>query len=207
MEFSGNAAQHSDRLHSLLATIPGLKIITPATSQDVYSMLRSAIQDDSPVICITNRTLFWREEEVNKLLKIPIGISNKVKDGTDLTVVVISSCLKMVEEILPEVERLGVSVELIDIRTVKPLDYIPILESVEKTGRVLICDIASKTGSTASEIASVIQEKKFLYLKESVHLITAEDSPVPFARVLENEVLVTKEKILKKIISIVNGGR
>lgn len=204
MELSGNAAQHSDRLHSLFSAIPGLKVICPSTPQDMYSMLRGAIQDDNPVICFASRNLFYQEEEIDRSIIITPGISKKVEEGSDLTVITVSSCLQMVRDISPELKENGISVEIIDVRTVKPLDYSLIFKSVEKTGKVIICDTASRTGSTASEIASRIQQEKFSYLSEAIQLVTAEDVPGPFIRTHENEVYVTKEKILNKINQIMN---
>ncbi len=204
MEHSGNAAQHSDRLHSLFSAIPGLKVICPSTPQDMYSMLRGAIQDNNPVICFTSRNLFMQEEEVDKSIITAPGISKKIENGSDLTIITVSSCLQMVRDILPELKTKSISVEIIDVRTVKPLDYSLIFKSVEKTGKVIICDTASRTGSTASEIASIIQQEKFSYLSEAIQLVTAEDVPAPFIRTHENEVFVTKEKILNKIDQMIN---
>ena len=134
---SGNAAQHSDRLHSLFMTIPGLKVICPATPQDMYSLLRAAIEDNNPVICFADRTLFWQEDEVLLEKKVSIGSANRIFKGDDLTIVTVSSCLAMVKEIIPVMEQKGISIELIDVRTVVPLDYKTIQKSVKKQGKYL----------------------------------------------------------------------
>lgn len=202
MQGNGNAAQHSDRLHSLFMTIPGLKIISPATPQDMYSMLRGAIRDDNPVICFADRTLFWRKDEVDTSEIVAPGISQKVKSGEDLTIITISSCLQMVKDILPDIEKSGITVEIIDVRSVKPLDYSLIFDSVKKTGKVIICDTANRTGSVASEIAAVLQEQLFDFLKSPIKIVACEDIPIPFARILEQQVLITKEKILSQINSM-----
>lgn len=198
---TGNAAQHSDRLHSLFMCIPGLKIICPASPQDMYSMLREAIQDNNPVLCFADRSLFWKEEEVNTEPTKTIGHANVVKEGKDLTIVTVSGCLQMVKDISPDLERKGISAEIIDIRSVVPLDFDTIKNSVKKTGRVIICDTANRTGSTASEIASLLAQYAFNLLKEPIQIAACEDVPVPFAKVLEKEIIVTKEKILNKIIT------
>lgn len=196
---NGNAAQHSDRVHSLFQNIPGLKIICPATPQDMYSMMRGSIRDCSPVLCISDRSLFWTEENVEYQIQKLMYTSNIVKEGNDVSVITISSCLKMIKEILPILEKLNISVEIIDVRSIVPLDFQTILESVNKTGRVIICDTANKTGSVASEIAARISQDAFYFLKEPVQIVACEDVPIPFAKELEKEVLVTKEKILDRI--------
>lgn len=198
---SGNAAQHSDRLHSLFMNIPGLKIICPATPQDMYSMLKEAIEDNNPVMCFADRMLFWKEEEVSVEKKVNIGSAHIVTKGDNLTIVTVSSCLQMVKEILPDLNDCGISVEIIDIRSVVPLDFETIKKSVDKTGRVIICDTANRTGSVASEIASLLAQYDFYSLKEPIQIVACENVPVPFARILEQEILVTKEKILSSIIT------
>lgn len=196
---SGNAAQHSDRLHSMLMCIPGLKIICPSTPQDMYSMLREAIEDVNPVICFADRSLFWKEDEVIFEQRGSIGLANKIKEGNDLTIITVSGCLQMVKDIMPEIEDKGLSVEIIDVRSVVPLDYQTISDSIRKTGKVIICDTANRTGSLASEIASLIVQNDFYSLRAPIKIVACEDVPVPFSRNLEKKILVTKEKILKTI--------
>lgn len=196
---SGSAAQHSDRLHSLFSGISGLKIIAPATPQDMYSMFREAIQDKSPVLCFADRKLTWTRENVDFNLKVPVGKCKLVKEGSDLTIVSVSSCLKMLKDNLYEIEKNGISAEIIDLRTVAPLDFETIKKSVEKTGRVLICDTSNKSGSIANEIASLISQNCLNSLKQPVEIVAAENIPVPFVKVMEDEILVTAGKILNRI--------
>lgn len=204
MSGSGNAAQHSDRVHSLFQNVAGLKVICPATPQDMYSMLREAIRDNSPVLCLADRSLFWIEDEIQLKIGKSISGSKKVTTGKDVSVITVSSCLHMVKEILPDLEKANISAEVIDIRSVVPLDFGIILESVKKTGRVIICDTANRTGSVASEIAARLAQSAFYSLKEPIQIVASEDVPVPFAKILENEVLVTKEKILSRITTAFN---
>lgn len=206
MSGSGNAAQHSDRLHALFMGIPGLKVICPASPQDMYTMLREAIQDNNPVLCFTDRSLFWREEEVSTAPARLMGHANVVREGTDLTVVTVSGCLQMVKDLLPELLDRGVSPEVIDIRSVVPLDFEAVRRSVEKTGKVVICDTANRTGSVASEIAARLSQYALSALKAPVRIAACEDVPLPFARVLETEILVTKEKILREIEQLLQYG-
>lgn len=199
MSGSGNAAQHSDRLHALFMGIPGLKVICPASSQDMYAMLREAIRDDNPVLCFADRSLFWRKGEVSTVSEQLIGQANMICEGTDLTIVTVSGCLQMVRDILPELLGQGISPEVIDIRSIVPLDFETIRHSVEKTGKVVLCDTANRSGSVASEIAARLSQYALSALKAPVRIVACEDVPLPFARVLETEILVTKEKILHEI--------
>lgn len=197
---SGNAAQHSDRLHSLFMNIPGLKIICPANVQDMYLMLKEAIEDDNPVLCFTDRSLFWLEDDISNVSQKKFGEANVVVEGKDLTIVTVSGCLHMVEEILPSLIVNGISAEVIDIRTVVPLDFNTIKKSVEKTGKVIICDTANRTGSVASEIAALLAQYALTSLKAPIQIVACEDVPVPFTKTLEQQIIVTKEKIYKAIM-------
>lgn len=198
MNIGGNAAQHSDRLHSLFMNVPGLKIICPSTPQDMYSMLRSAIEDDNPVLCFADRSLFWQEANVDIGENISIGTANVIKKGKDITVVSISGCYKFVDEINRETTD-TISMEWIDVRSVVPLDFDTIKKSVIKTGKIVICDTANRTGSLAGHIASLISQEAFEYLKAPIGFATGLDVPVPYAKNLEGQVLVSKKKILDEI--------
>jgi pyruvate/2-oxoglutarate/acetoin dehydrogenase E1 component len=201
---ASNAAQHSDRPHPLFMNLPGLKVIAPATPQDAYSLLRSAIRDNNPVIYFTDRTLFYSKQEVDFDLEIEIGKAAVMKEGSDITIVSISGCTKHAMDIQPELERMNISAEVIDVRTLMPLDKQTILESVRKTGRVVIADTANKTCSAASEIASIIAEEAFYSLRAPIGIVAHEDVPVPFAKNLELHLLPTKEKLLQKVTATVN---
>ena len=202
MSAGGNAAQHSDRLHSLFMNIPGLKIICPSTPQDMYSLLRSAVMDSDPVLCFADRSLFWLEEDVDVNKTIPLGRAGVVREGNDITVVSISGCYRHVMEICNE--EPDISMDVIDVRSVVPLDMETILSSLRKTGRIVICDTANRTGSLAGHIASVIAERNFDLLHAPIGIVACEDVPVPYAKPLEQAVLVSKSKIQKKINEILN---
>lgn len=206
MSRGGNAAQHSDRIHSLFMNIPGLKIICPATPQDMYSMLREAIKDNNPVLCFADRSLFWMDGDVDIEEKVELGKARIVKEGSDLTIVTISGCLRMINDILPDIEALGVSADIVDVRSVVPLDFNAIKESVKKTGRVVICDTANRTGSLAGHISSLIAQDAFVYLKAPVRIAACDDIPIPYAKELEAAVLVSKEKIKEEIEFVLNYG-
>ncbi len=198
----GNAAQHSDRPHSMFMNVPGLKIVMPTNSQDAYSLLRASIADKNPVLYFSDRSLFYGETEVDENYKIELGKAAVLKEGTDITIITISGCAKMAMEILPELNNHNISAEIIDVRSLVPLDKNTIEKSVQKTGRVVVADTANKSCSTASEISSILAEDLFYALKAPVGIVAFDDVPVPFARNLEMQIMPTKEKILNKVLKI-----
>ena len=154
-------------------------------------------------MCIADRLLFWQEAEVDFNQVIKLGTTNIVHEGNDLTVVSVSGCFKYVEEIWME-NKNNISMEVLDVRTVVPLDYATILDSVKKTGKLVICDTANRTGSLAGHIASIVAEQGFQYLKAPIGIAACHDIPVPYARKLEENILISKEKILSTIDRTIN---
>lgn len=203
MSGGGNAAQHSDRVHSLFMNVPGLKIICPSTPQSMYSLLRTAIADDNPVLCFADRSLFWMEGEVSFDKRIPLGQANVVHEGNELTLVSISGCYKIAEEIYSEINN-KISIEMIDVCSVVPLDFETIKKSLQKTGRIVICDTANRTGSLAGHIASLVAQDAFDFLHAPIGIATCLDAPVPYAKCLEQEVLISKSRILSEIYRVIN---
>jgi len=182
----GAAAHHSDRPWGLFAQIPGVKIIVPATPYDVKGLLKSAIRDPNPVYCFDDYTLFGRQGDVPEHdYTVPIGVADIKRVGSDVTVVAIAGA---VHHSLAAAELLAserISMEVIDVRTVAPLDRSTILQSARKTGRIVAVDPAPGTCSLASEVAATIAEHAFDCLKAPVIRLTAPDIPVPFSPVLE----------------------
>ena len=158
---STSAAQHSDRPHSIFMNVPGLKVVAPACPQDAYSLLRSAIVDKNPVIYFADRTLFHAKADLDTNCKIEIGQAAVLSEGSDITIVTISGCTKMALDILPDLKNKNISAEIIDVRSLVPLDKNTIKKSVQKTGRVVIADTSNKTCSAASEISSILAEDLF----------------------------------------------
>lgn len=197
-----NAAQHSDRPHSMFMNVPGLKIVMPTNSQDAYSLLRTSIADKNPVLYFSDRSLFYGETEVDENCKIELGKAALLKEGSDLTIITIAGCAKMAMELLPELYDRNISAEIIDVRSLVPLDKNTIYKSVQKTGRVVIADTANKSCSVASEISSILAENLFHVLKAPIGIVAYDDVPVPFAKNLEMEIMPTKEKILSKVLKI-----
>jgi pyruvate/2-oxoglutarate/acetoin dehydrogenase E1 component len=202
----GNAAQHSDRLHSLFINFPGLKTVTPSTAQDAYSLLRAAVNDNNPVLYFSDRSLFYSECEVDLDLNVQIGSATilSTNDNPNITVLAISGCVKLVSELISELSTIGIFIELIDLRSIVPLDKDLIINSVKKTGRLVIADTSNRSGSVANYISTIINEELFSKLKAPIGIIAFEDIPVPFANNLEKILMPSKNKIKDKIIQTIN---
>jgi len=191
-----SGSQHSQSLEALLAHIPGLTVVMPSTPADTYGLLRAAIQDPNPVIFIENRLLYgMKGPQPPADYILPIGKSAVVRAGKDLTVVSVS---RMVHEALAaaeEVEAEGISVEVIDLRTVAPLDVAPILESVHKTSRLLVAHEAVVPFGIGAEIAATVAREGFWDLDAPIERIGAAASPPPYAPELERAWLPDRDDI------------
>lgn len=192
----GAAAHHSDRPWGLFAQVPGLKIIVPATPCDAKGLLRSAIRDGNPVLCFDDFTLLASRGEVPEGdYTIPLGVADIKRVGSHVTVVALAAAVHHSLVAAQTLESEGISVEVIDIRTVVPLDRKTILESVAKTGRLVAVDAAPSTCSVASEVVATVAENVFECLKAPVVRLTAPDVPVPFSPNLERLMYPTPEGI------------
>ncbi|MGY1815320.1 alpha-ketoacid dehydrogenase subunit beta [Blastococcus sp. SYSU D00820] len=180
------AAQHSQSLEAWLAHTPGLKVVMPTTPHDVKGLLVASIRDDNPVVFMQHKKLFGLQGEVpEELYEVPLGQAAVRRPGTDVTIVALG---RMVHEALTAAERLaedGVSCEVIDPRTVQPLDVPTIVESVRRTNRVMVVHEAVRFGGIGAEIASQIQEQAFDHLDAPVARVAAPFTPVPFSPALE----------------------
>ena len=195
-----SGSQHSQSLEALLAHIPGLTVVMPSTPADTYGLLRAAIQDPNPVIFIENRLLYgMKGPQPPPEHIVPIGKSAVVRPGTDLTVVSIS---RMVHEAIAAAERVadeGISVEVIDLRTVAPLDVAPILASVHKTSRLLIAHEAVVPFGIGAEIAATVAREGFWDLDAPIERIGAAATPAPYAPELEQAWLPDRDNIADAI--------
>jgi pyruvate dehydrogenase E1 component beta subunit len=200
------AAQHSQALHSIFAHIPGLKVVAPSTPYDAKGLFISAVQDPNPVIYIDDRWLYKIEGEVPEdIYSVPIGKSVIRRVGKDLTIISISY---MVLESLKAADYLSkdynIEAEVIDLRTIKPLDTETIFESVKKTGRVVIVDIGWKTGGFSGEILSIISENIFNVLKSSPIRVSLPDAPAPASRILEEVYYPNYKNIVSAVSRMFN---
>jgi len=181
------AAQHSQSLEAWLAHIPGLKVAMPASPYDAKGLIVGAIRDDNPTIVVLNKRMLGLKGPVpEELYAIPMGVANTVRTGSDVTVIALGRMVVEAEKAVGTLEEQGVSVELIDPRTVQPLDIDTIVASVKKTNRVLIVHEAVEFGGIGAEISSQIQEQAFDYLDAPVARLAAPFAPVPYAPILEN---------------------
>ncbi len=195
-----SGSQHSQSLEALLAHIPGLSVVMPSTPADTYGLLRAAIQDPNPVVFIENRLLYgMKGPQPPSDYLVPIGTSAVVRPGSHVTVVSVS---RMVHEAIAAAERLedeGISVEVIDLRTVAPLDVAPILESVHKTSRLLIAHEAVVPFGIGAEIAATVAREGFWDLDAPIERVGAAATPPPYAPELERAWLPDREDIVAAI--------
>jgi acetoin:2,6-dichlorophenolindophenol oxidoreductase subunit beta len=198
--------QHSQSLEALLFHIPGIKVVMPSNPYDAKGLLKAAIRDNNPVVFIENKALYGMKGEVpEEDYTIPIGQAKIVKDGKDVTIVALG---QMVHKALAAVETLennGISPEIIDPRTISPLDKETIKLSVKKTGRLIIVHEAVKIGGVGAEIAAMVQEEVFDYLDAPIQRVAAPFTPVPYSKPLENYYLPNVEDIIHAVNKICVG--
>jgi pyruvate dehydrogenase E1 component beta subunit len=205
---TGNAgqlgAQHSQNFENWFANCPGLKVVVPSTPYEAKGLLKSAIIDNDPVIFMESEVMYGDKGDVpEEEYYIEIGKANVIKEGTDVTIV---SFGKMISRVVnPAVETLtkeGINVEVIDLRTVRPIDYETILTSVKKTNRLVIVEEAWPLASISSEIAFNVQKNAFDYLDAPVLRITCADVPLPYAPTLIAESLPNPERVINAVKSV-----
>lgn len=196
-------AHHSDRPYSMFMTIPGLKILAPASAADAKGLMRSAVDSDDPVLIFEAVPLWGQKEEVpDEEYWVPFGQARIRREGSDVTVVGISGSLPLALQAANEMEEFGISAEVIDPRTLVPLDTKTIVESVKKTGRLVIAEPAHRTCGAAAEIAAVVAEKAQPYLRAPIIRVAALNMQIPFSPALERHLYPTKEKIVHAIRSV-----
>jgi pyruvate dehydrogenase E1 component beta subunit len=200
------AAQHSKNIEGLLMSIPGLKIVSPSTPYDAKGLLKSAIRDDNPVAYFFRSVLLFHtikgkvpEEEYT----IPLGKADVKREGSDVTVVAIGTMVHRALAAAAKLQEKGVSIEVIDPRTLVPLDKQAIFDSLKKTGRLVIMDEEPKTGSAAGEISAVVAEEAFDFLDAPIKRVCAPDTPVPFSPVLEKFWMPDEEDLIKAVTEII----
>ncbi|NLJ36926.1 MAG: pyruvate dehydrogenase [candidate division WS1 bacterium] len=196
----GYAGQHSQSLEALVTMFPGLKVVTPSSAYDLKGLLKSSIRDDNPVIFIEHQHLYTSKDPVPEDdYTIPLGVGKIIREGTDITVVAYSFMAQVAAEAAQMAEEEGISVELVDPRTLIPLDTEMINSSVNKTGLLLIVQQAPATGCYGEHIAYQAQDACFEALKKPVRIVAAHDVPPPMAEPLESENIPSPEKILRNI--------
>jgi pyruvate dehydrogenase E1 component beta subunit len=197
------AAQHSQSLEAWLTHVPGLKVVYPSNAQDAYGLIISAIEDDNPVIYIENKTLYATKSEVEDELKVvPLGKASVKKEGTDVTIITygrqVFDSLKAAEDLAKD----GINAEVIDLRSLYPLDIETIFKSVGKTHKVVIVSEEVKRGAFTGEIASTIAEECFYECDAPIKRVGSLNTPIPFASNLENYVLPNDRDIVIAVKSL-----
>ena len=197
------AAQHSQALHATFAHVPGLKVVMPATAYDAKGLMIAAIRDPNPVIFIDDRWLYEIEDIVpEESYEVEIGKGVIRQTGSDLTLVAASFMAHESVKAVQELAQEGIAVELIDLRTVKPIDGDLLFDSVKKTGRLVIADGGWKTCGLAAEIAALVSENVFEFLKAPIKRVTLPDCPAPASSVLEEAYYPGAETIKKAVLQV-----
>lgn len=196
----GNAAQHSQSLEAWFAHIPGLKVVTPSTPADAKGLLKTAIRDDNPVIFLEHKVLYFTKGDVPEgEYTIPFGVADVKREGTDVTVVGIHTQVLEALQAAKELEAEGISVEVIDPRTVSPLDVDTIVKSVQKTGRLVVSHQAYEQGGIGGEIVARVVDAAFDYLDAPPQRVCGKNVPLPYAQSLERAALPYKDDIIAAI--------
>jgi pyruvate dehydrogenase E1 component beta subunit len=190
------AAQHSDAMYSTFTHFPGLKVVAPATPADAKGLLMAAIQDDDPVIYCENKLLYDVRGPVPEGdYVVPLGVAEIKRPGSDVTIVAISRMVSAALDAARQLEREGISAEVVDPRSLSPLDEDAIVESISRTGRLVVVDEDNPRCSVATDIASVAATRALEYLNAPVRLVTAPHTPVPFSPSLEDYYVPTPERV------------
>jgi pyruvate dehydrogenase E1 component beta subunit len=201
---AGWAGQHSNCLYHTMMGIPGLKIALPSTPADAKGLMTASIRDDNPVVYLHHYMLTLDTGEVpDGPYAIPFGVADVKRTGTDVTIVATAWMVKKALAAAEQLAQEGISAEVVDPRTLAPLDSDTIVRSVAKTGRLVLVDQAPRHSSAAAVIAAEVAEKGFEYLRAPIILVTAMDTSVPYSEPLESYVLPNEEKIMHAVRSVV----
>lgn len=199
---TGNAgmlsSQHSQNFENWYANTPGLKVVVPSNPADAKGLLKSAIRDDDPVVFMESELMYGDKGMVpEEEYLIPIGKADVKRTGADLSIVSFGKMMKVALSAAEELSKEGVNAEVIDLRSVRPIDYATIVESVKKTNRLLVVEEAWPLASISSEISYHIQRYAFDYLDAPVHRVTSRDVPLPYAPTLIDAILPSVERTVK----------
>jgi len=204
----GNAAQHSQSLEAFFYHIPGLKVVMPSNPYDAKGLLKSSIRDNSPVMFIEHKQLYNQKGDIpEKEYLVPLGKAKILKEGKDVTIITYSY---MVNEVMAAAELLGennIEAEVIDLRTIKPLDEEMIINSFKKTNRAVIVHEAHKRGGIGGDISALLTEKAFDYLDAPIIRLGGAETPIPYTPYLEKYARPRKENIFKTVLDLVKSNK
>ena len=202
------AAQHSQSLYPIFTHIPGLKVVIPSSPYDAKGLLIQSIRDDDPVIFCEHKMLYDTTGEVpEESYTIPFGEANILRDGDDVTIVSVGRMVHMATAAADELAGSGVGCEVIDLRTTSPLDTETILESVERTGRLVVVDEASPRCGLAVDIAGMVAQEAFGALRAPIQMVTPPHTPVPFSNALEDLYIPDAQKVANAVKTVVEYQR
>jgi pyruvate/2-oxoglutarate/acetoin dehydrogenase E1 component len=200
----GNAAQHSQSLEMWYVHTPGLIVIQPSTPYDAKGLLKSAIRDDNPVIFIEHKLLYNTTGPVpDEEYLVPIGVADVKRPGDDVTIVATSRMILFALNAAEELAQQGIEAEVIDPRTLKPLDMDTIVRSVEKTGRLVVVNEGHLTGGFTAEVAARVQREAFDWLDAPIMQVATEDVPLPYNGRLELEAIPNQQDIINAVLQVV----
>ena len=190
-------ATHSQAFEAFYASVPGLKIITPSNPYDMKGLLKAAIRDNDPVLVMESEKMYGDKGMIPEgEYIIPLGVADVVKEGTAVTIVSFGKIMKMVNAAAEEMERMGISAEVIDLRTIRPMDYDTIIKSVKKTNRLIIVEENHPVASIASEITYRVQRDAFDYLDAPIKRVCMSDTPFAFSPTLIEEAMPDVKDII-----------
>jgi pyruvate dehydrogenase E1 component beta subunit len=199
-----SAAQHSQSLHAWVAHVPGLKVALPATPYDAKGLLKAAIRDDSPVVVFEDKMMFATKGLVpEEEYTLPLGVADVKREGEDVTIVATSSMVYVALEGAEQLAAIGVSAEVIDPRTLVPLDRDALVESAKKTGHAIVLDEGYQSFGASAELAATVADGAFFYLDAPVKRAAAMDVPIPFSPVLEDQTVPTAERVVELVKTLI----
>jgi len=199
-------AQHSQTIYPMLASVPGLKVVVPSNAYDAKGLMLTALRDDDPVMFFEHKALYPRKGEVpDGDYTVPFGEAALVREGEHVTVVALARMVVFAEKAIDTLAKDGISCDLIDPRTVSPLDADTILESVDNTGRLVVVDESPPRCSIAADIAAIVASRGFRSLRAPIELVTAPHTPVPFARELERAYVPSPQRIEQAIRKVMQA--
>ena len=197
------ASQHSQNFENWFANTPGLKVVVPSTPYDAKGLLKTSIRDEDPVIFMESELMYSDKGAVpTEEYLLPIGVADIKRGGTDVTIVSFGKIMKVALAAAAELEKEGISAEVIDLRTVRPIDYATVVESVKKTNRLVIVEEAWPLAAISSEITYHIQKHAFDYLDAPIHRINSLDAPLPYAPTLIQAILPNVERTVKAVKAV-----
>ena len=195
-----SAAQHSQSMQAMCAQFPGLKIAVPSTAQEAKGLLKAAIRDDDPVIVFEHKMEYNKKFMVDDVVEpIPFGKARIAREGKDITIVATSSMVMKSEKAAERLAKEGIDCEIIDLRTIVPLDTETIIESVKKTGKLIVADEAYERCGIGAEIGAAIADDVFYYLDAPVGRVANPNVPLPFSPSLEFPLIPSEEKVYQKV--------